>query len=329
MASQAPGVEMGQCLAEGGRLGGMTRGPGFLVLIVALGGAADGHATPPQDLERARFSGEIAGRQAFRRALSPGWNFVLAPVDHGWKVFVEDPEGRDLSSGTPPRHGPNPREILGWHFRNAANTGTNTGDINAPQHLREFIFDIEPGREAHGAGWLRIEDFGLADLEPGQRARMVYLKFTVELTWPAGASVRPEPSAELLEQFGACGLAAPYRVANYLHPHTFEGDLDGDGSWDQVALVERADGKRGLAICRAGTWLHVLGFEGRMGHLVPEYFDRMDTWALQPKGPVHQGVGEGAPPVLHGDAILLGKKGASSVLVYWDGEQFAAYWQGD
>jgi hypothetical protein len=49
-----------------------------------------------------------------------------------------------------------------------------------------------------------------------------------------------------------------------------------------------------------------------------------------PRGPVAQANEEGPPPVLQGDAILLGKEDSSSVLVYLDRAlRVSSYWQGD
>ncbi len=94
--------------------------------------------------------------------------------------------------------------------------------------------------------------------------------------------------------------------------------------------VERtADGKRAIAICRAGTWLDVIGLEGELGQLTPAYFDHIDWWLVEPRGTIGQGAGEGPPPTPAGDTLTIGKEGASSVKLYWDGAQFQAYWQGD
>ena len=51
-------------------------------------------------------------------------------------------------------------------------------------------------------------------------------------------------------------------------------------------------------------------------------------WTIHP-GPAGQGVAEGVPPTLKGDGITIGKDGASSALVYWDGAAWTSYWQGD
>jgi hypothetical protein len=277
-------------------------------------------------------------------------------------VRLFDADGLDLTQMTPPLSSgvPNPRQIYGWHFRNAANTGANVGDVNAPQGLRLLGFDpalsgtggyrpselggVDPSDQP-GRAALTVRDYGLADLEAGGRARMVYLSFTVCLTWPTTerelalearaleqfeASGRVTP--ELVEQMGACGLDLDaFGITPYLRPVELGGDFDGDDSLDvAVPVVRRADGKRAVAVCRAGTWLHLLGIEGRMGrHVEAAYFESIDGWALFARGPVGQGVAEGPPPALLGDAILIGKSDSSSALLYWDGADFNGYWQGD
>jgi hypothetical protein len=61
-------------------------------------------------------------------------------------------------------HGPNATSIEGWHFRNEDNTGPNTGELNFPQHEREFIFSPEApqliGKEIVGEDTERIRAFG-------------------------------------------------------------------------------------------------------------------------------------------------------------------------
>jgi hypothetical protein len=65
-------------------------------------------------------------------------------------------------------------------------------------------------------------------------------------------------------------------------------------------------------------------------HLGPSYFDNIDWWARHDKGPVGESAGEsGPPPSMIGDGIVIGKEGASSALIYWNGEKFDSYWQGD
>ena len=163
---------------------------------------------------------------------------------------------------------------------------------------------------------------------------MVFVKFSACLSWPETAPAAVIPAAtfapEIIERFGACGLVAPNELTAFLQPLTIEGDFDGDGAHDLAAPVARAtDGKRGLAICRAGTYLDLVGFEGAMGEVVPAYFDRIDKWALHARGPVGQSAEQGPPPALRGDAIAIGKDDSSSALIYWTGTGYHSYWQGD
>ena len=304
---------------------------------------------------------EVAGDRDYREPIDQtGWIFALVDADHGWDLRVFDKEGLDLTQMTPPLRGaPNPRQIYGWHFRNADNSGANKGDVNAPQGLR--LFGLEPAltgtggykpssaagvdpQEQTGRGALTIRDMGLADLAPGEKARLNYLKFDVCMTWlttdaekdAAEAAAIAEAEArqitpELEEQIFGCGLSTDYRLESFLNTAEVGGDFDGDDVLDLAApIVRNSDSKRGLAICRAGTWMHVVGMEGAMGrHVMADYFDSIDYWSLHAAGPVGQGAGEGAPPLLKGDGILIGKEGASSALLYWDGERFDGYWQGD
>lgn len=329
----------------------------LLALALLIIGTASAAAQAPilscdstEDRTAYYFGGEVSGQRAFTWPLPTGWLFALEPAPFGWDLRIYsniqgDAPGVDLTALTPPLNGPNPRDIYGWHFRNADNTGPNTGEINAPQELRLFHFaptltagDLpaatpEPGPE-DGRGWLRIQDYGLADLDAGEQARMVYLAFEVCLTWPVAYDPPPpEPvgfEPEDIERIRACGLPEELEPAPFLQPPLFEVDFDFDGAWDFTMPVERlSDGKRAIAICRAGTWLHVLGLEGDMGHLVPAYFDRMDYWYAEPHGPIQQGVGEGPPPMPAGDTLTIGINDSSSVKIYWDGEAFRAYWQGD
>ena len=171
-----------------------------IVVCCALWGwATDAFACDPGEGRVAvRLTGEISAGERFATPAGPGWTFALEPDTHGWMIRLLDRGGDDLSRITPPFHFvPNPRALHGWHFRNRANTGPNLGDVNAPQRLREFIFDQGGGADwpiaervaaAEGRGAFEITAFSLSPPEPGERARMTALAFDACLSWPAGWS---------------------------------------------------------------------------------------------------------------------------------------------
>jgi hypothetical protein len=147
------------------------------------------------------FEGEVCSGSRFERAFGENFVFNLLPYEKGWLIRITrlGEEDDNLSRLTPPLHGANPTDIQGWHFRNESNTGPNTGSLNVPGKRRRFIFSPEvdllsplgqvPTAESvkrvedFGVGELEVLDFGLADLEPGKQARMVWLKFRVCLAW--------------------------------------------------------------------------------------------------------------------------------------------------
>lgn len=150
--------------------------------------------------------GEVRKGEAFTQATAEGWVLRLLPVSEGWLLIVttEDRPDEDLAQLTPPWHfTPNPRQIEGWHFRNADNTGPNDGSVNAPQELREFIFSPLVNREIQGAdatrgptaeevkevgsfgrGWFFIAAYRLTPIREGERAAFESIRFSACLTWP-------------------------------------------------------------------------------------------------------------------------------------------------
>jgi hypothetical protein len=127
-----------------------------------------------------------------------GLVFNLESMQYGWTIDIAQGKRHYLANFTPPRHFvPNPIDIEGWHFRNQANTGPNTGDVNAPQERREFFFspkfggcmpepDNAPPAEYEaathdGTGVLEVTDLTLGNLKPGEKADIQEMKFTVRL----------------------------------------------------------------------------------------------------------------------------------------------------
>jgi len=166
-------------------------------------------ATPPACVEEAGrrsewLHGAVERREQFSTTTGAGWVVRLEPIEYGWmlRIATKDRATEDLSSLTPPWHGvPNPRELEGWHFRNAGNTGPNDASVNAPGSLREFIFSPLVGREieysggatstsdvdrvrSFGRGWLFLESYRLTPARSGGRAAFESLTFWACLTWP-------------------------------------------------------------------------------------------------------------------------------------------------
>lgn len=78
-----------------------------------------------------RFTGTVVRGQSFSHRFD-GFVLTLVPTEFGWSIDISHGKQHYLANMTGPRHFvPNPIEIEGWHFRNAANTGPNTGDVNA------------------------------------------------------------------------------------------------------------------------------------------------------------------------------------------------------
>jgi hypothetical protein len=147
------------------------------------------------------FRGTVRRGETFSRKLTNHLAFLLVPVEQGWRIDVRDDRLKvGLTQLTPPFHGINPIDIQGWHFRNAENTGTNTGDVNAPQEDREFIFSSRFGRATEGGnesywsspeqvceaakdghGTLVISDLRLGNLVRGGRAWIEEMRFKVKI----------------------------------------------------------------------------------------------------------------------------------------------------
>lgn len=136
-----------------------------------------------------RFRGTVQRGQIFSRNFG-GFVFALVPQEYGWSIDISQGQQHDLDGLTGPLHSvPNPTDIEGWHFRNAANTGPNTGDINAPDESRNFLFsprwphckDAE-GLDKDGQGILEITDMELGNLVQDRKANILMMKFIVKLT---------------------------------------------------------------------------------------------------------------------------------------------------
>ena len=157
----------------------------------------------PPAQQQITFTGAVKAGEHFQRLFGKRFIFSLEPWESGWLISVYE-QGRmeDLARLTPPFHGPNPRHLEGWHFRNEDNTAPNDGSVNVPQEDRRFIFSPEVGRSIHGPtaywsvstaevdrvgsfgrGTLHIERLALSPVRRGERARILDMEFRCTISW--------------------------------------------------------------------------------------------------------------------------------------------------
>lgn len=116
----------------------------------------------------------------------------------------------------------------------------------------------------------------------------------------------------------------------HLNPCYLRGDFNGDGEADVAVLVRSlSDSEVGIAVFHYGTKdARILGAGTVIGNGGRD-FSWMNIWTVFRKGEAGQGATDKAPPKLLGDALLVEKSESASGLIYWDGEKYAWYQQGD
>ena len=131
------------------------------------------------------------------------------------------------------------------------------------------------------------------------------------------------------------GLGAKYRIDRSVNPFYLRGDFDGDGKSDYMTrIASRENGKGGMLVCWGdrrkqpvvlGAGTNIRGPAG--GVRVDEL--PMIGWSVYGTGAVEQGVGEGPPPKLTGEAVTIYATEGASGILYWNGKAFRWYQQGD
>lgn len=129
---------------------GAAEAPAIFAASLRPGNARSKVSALPRRLGEIHFSGEAVRGGRFEKKLPNGIRFVLLPYPDegggGWRIgmFGEDSNQNLVGIATPPYHGMNESVIEAWHFRNADNSGPNTGEVNAPQKERGFYFLQNP-----------------------------------------------------------------------------------------------------------------------------------------------------------------------------------------
>ena len=147
-----------------------------------------------------------------------------------------------------------------------------------------------------------------------------------DLPWPVNQNL---PS-QVYEAFSIYPDTGKYILSAHVNPFYVHGDFDGDGQLDTAILIkEKSSLKIGIAILHSGSkTAFVLGAGNTLGNGGDD-FSWMDAWHIYQKGQVSRGADETKPPVLKGDALYVEKTESASALLYWTGEAYAWYQQGD
>lgn len=161
------------------------------------------------------LQGQIARGESLALPLEGGLMFRLAPLGEDWEIQITPTEeAAEQAAGaetpadysfviTPPFRTLNSRQLQGWHFRTADNSGPNApgpNNVNAPQEQRHFCYVLdaesytlafsrfhEQGNFAaglediHAAGaHFTIQSLELGNLVPGEQAWIESMQFSLE-----------------------------------------------------------------------------------------------------------------------------------------------------
>ena len=152
---------------------------------------------------QARFVGEVASGQPFRRPFGSRFEFILEPMPSGWEIVIREYGSEEnLARLTPPLHfAPNPREIEGWSLADDPSRCSSRpyAAEAGPENPRRFIFSPEVGVriDSHtagraptpediesvqnfGHGVLTIEDFRLQP-QDDECPKIAWMKFSVQV----------------------------------------------------------------------------------------------------------------------------------------------------
>jgi len=163
-------------------------------------------------------------------------------------------------------------------------------------------------------------------------SRTVAALATVLELWLATVAIAQQNTVSeynVPHEVGRCmkSLGAEYEISGKINPFYLRGDFDGDSRPDHAVLIRR-NNQQGVMICRVGSAKPIVLGAGTEFSQMKDL--RFDAWQVHPRGRrVERGVGEGKPPVLLGDAILMEWEESASALVYWNGKRFVWYQQGD
>ncbi|MGH1423966.1 MAG: hypothetical protein ACRBBU_04515 [Pseudooceanicola sp.] len=301
-----------------------TLGAAIALLFAALNpvSAQDCAAAPGQTAFATQGVVLVAGQ---RRAidLANGWRLIFDPIPFGWRIGIADANGLDLSDGTTPRFGVSPRDLVGWHFRNQANTGPNTGDVNAPQHRRDIAFHPELAGTGGfkssdgagglgpplGAGQIVVRSMVLSPPKRGERAEFLRAQVDACVTWPKTGT------DQAIDQLAQCGVdMRGWTLAPGFDP-LFGAFGGGDRRYLAAMLRNAQSETPRIAICLNGQSAGEIGADSP---LLPDgLLSQAEAWRVLPRdhGPLGY-VDEPPWPIADGDVIAIERIEKSLHLLY-------------
>jgi len=147
-----------------------------------------------------------------------------------------------------------------------------------------------------------------------------------EFTWTQGQSL----PAWIHHCFKKNKVDEKYSFSSRVNPFYLRGDFNGDHEPDIAVLVnEKSSNKIGIAIFHFGkNEVFIVGAGEKCGN-GGDNFRWMDAWHVYRKETVYQGMEDNPPPTLLGEALYVMETESASAIVYWNGEKYAWYQQGD
>ena len=126
-------------------------------------------------------------------------------------------------------------------------------------------------------------------------------------------------------------IKSPFEINATMNPFYLRGDFDGDKKPDYaITISERKTGKKGIIIYHTKSKKYfVIGAGQELSTRPSDDYGWIDAWEVFCKRDPQIGVGESETVKLKGEAILVQKLESSSGIIYWDGERYQWYQQGD
>lgn len=136
---------------------------------------------------------------------------------------------------------------------------------------------------------------------------------------------------EDLNNFYNREIRSSFEVNTSMNPFYLRGDFDGDKKADYaLAVTESKTGKKGIIIFHSTSKNYfVIGAGKELPTRRGDDYGWMNAWEIYNKREPELGVGEAGKIKLKGEAILVQKLESSSGLIYWDGNKYQWYQQGD